>query len=106
MSDVFIGPQDSEVSVKAGDVVVVRLPELGAAGYEWRIATLDPPGLPVESAQESPPESAQGMAPGAAGVKEFRLHPQAPGQVRVEFELARPWDPAPEERHGLTITVD
>jgi len=102
MSDVVVGPQDSEVSVKAGDVVVVRLPELGAAGYEWRVAALDPPGLPVESAQES----AQGVAPGAAGVKEFRVRPPAPGRVRVEFELARPWDPAPEERHGLTITVN
>jgi predicted secreted protein len=102
MSDVLVGPQDSEVSVKAGDVVVVRLPELSAAGYQWRVSALDPPGLPVESAQET----AEGMAPGSAGVKEFRLRPPAPGRVRVEFELARPWDPTPEKHHLLTITVN
>lgn len=84
------------------DVVVVRLPELGAAGYQWRIAALDPPQLRVDSSAAA----ADGGVPGAAGVRLFRVHTPDTGTARVEFDLARSWDAEPAERYRLTIMVE
>ena len=101
MGEVVVGLGDATVRVAPGDVVVVRLPEASTAGYQWRVAVIDPARLAVESASLVP----GGAAPGAAGTREFRLRARMPGQVRVDFELSRGWESGPQQRHVLAVTV-
>ncbi|HZM84841.1 MAG TPA: protease inhibitor I42 family protein [Candidatus Limnocylindrales bacterium] len=102
MEEKVIGPTDTTASLPVGGALVVRLPELGAAGYQWRVSRIDSPALVVESDRPLPPGS---TAPGGEGMHEFRLRATTAATVRVEFELSRPWEAAAEQQHTLTVTV-
>jgi predicted secreted protein len=101
MSETVVGPDDAGAALDRGGVLVIRLPELAVAGYRWRVSSIDPPIMAVESHQAHP----GGEAPGAAGIHEFRLRATGTGVAQVDCELTAVWETVPEDRYTLRVTV-
>jgi predicted secreted protein len=99
MTDHLVRTSGEHVRVSTGDRVVVRLEELGSAGYQWSITRV-PGALTVVGEQVLPPDS---RAPGAAGAHEFVLDATGTGSGQVVLELRRPWETGAPER---TVLVD
>jgi inhibitor of cysteine peptidase len=78
-----------EHALGVGEEVVLRLPENRTTGYSWQLAV--PDGVAVADDGYAPGPSG---APGAGGVRTFRLRPTAPGAHRVTAGLRRSWEPA------------
>jgi len=64
--------------------VPVRLKENPGTGYRWSVEQAD--GLTVEETIKG------GVAPGAAGLREFRFRAGAPGSHRLRLRHWRDWE--------------
>ena len=76
-----------EHALGVGQEVVLRLPENRTTGYRWQLAV--PEGVDLTDDGHAPAASG---APGAGGVRTFRLRPTAPGTHRVTAALRRSWE--------------
>lgn len=89
-----------ETAVGVGEDVVLRLEENRTTGYSWQLS------VPDELAVlEDTFDIGTATAPGAAGVRTFRLRPAAPGVHRVAVALRRSWEAAPAAGTRLEFTV-
>lgn len=78
-----------EHALGIGEEVVLRLPENRTTGYRWLVSA--PDGVQVEDGGYEPAPSG---APGAGGVRTFRLRATAPGAHRVAAGRRRSWESA------------
>jgi predicted secreted protein len=89
------------IAVDTGDEVVVRLPELGGAGYRWEVASLSGPARLVANRVDF------AGAPGQAGTRLLELAFGDPGDVALRAVHRRPWEPdtSAQGEYVLHITV-
>jgi predicted secreted protein len=84
-------------TVRAGDRVIVRLPE-GAAGggHLWQVERLDEDIVALESRRVEPPPQPPAAPPrvGADRTAILTFTARSPGHTAIELMEARPWDPA------------
>src|SRR5262245_6188634 len=78
----------SVIEARAGDEIVVRLPENATTGYRWQIDRIDGP---LELAGDSYELSAPGVI-GGGGVHEFRFRATATGTARLALKHWRSWE--------------
>jgi predicted secreted protein len=94
------------VDLRAGDEHVVRLAQLGAAGYSW---TPEVEGdASVASVEASGTSAPAGGATGASGEQAFTIRALGPGRARVRFAQRRPWEAAdqpPAAEHIVDVRV-
>ena len=90
-----------ETAVGVGQEVVLRLGENRTTGYRWQLS-VPPEGLAVEDDSFTAGVPA---APGAGGVRTFRLRATAPGSHRVTAALRRSWETGSAGDPPLEFTV-
>ncbi|MET8975729.1 protease inhibitor I42 family protein [Streptomyces sp. NPDC004539] len=103
MGEVRVSSQDTRVSVRAGDDLVVELPENATTGFRWEVTSLD--GLELTGDDHTP---APTVTVGAGGTRVLRLRAEKAGEGRLELVYRRPWE-AEGERAGeyaLRVTVE
>jgi predicted secreted protein len=92
----------SRLTVRAGDVITLHLPENSAAGYRWTVSSLDETRVAVES-QSYQPVSA---AVGSAGTAVWMLRAKRAGTTRVELKKSRTWEPADSAVERFAVELD
>ena len=105
MARVIVGERENgtDVSVRLGDTLVIRLLENSTAGYRWAVSSIDSDVLEI-AAQDYEPARA---GVGSAGVSVWTLAPKHAGRTRIELKKIRPWnkdDPA-AERFTVELTI-
>ncbi|MGD6741646.1 protease inhibitor I42 family protein [Streptomyces sp. BH106] len=102
MSEIHLSAGDSEVTVRLGDVVVVRLPENGTTGYQWQVQDVEG-GLEVTGSDFLPPGE---VVPGGGGTRVLRVRPTKAGDGRLALHLKQPWGDDVAEQYALRVTVE
>ena len=93
----------TDVNVKVGDDIVVHLPELATAGYEWHMSDVLPAGL---RAFTVPVTEDWPMAIGGKSLHAFGLQVNAPGQFLVRWSCYRSWEGPSSAAETYTLTVN
>jgi predicted secreted protein len=88
MSEVQVRENGATLSISPGERVVVELPEIATAGYQWRVAQV-PETLEVVENDFSPPDSG---APGAGGRRRIVFAARGTGRGATVLKLQRPWE--------------
>lgn len=90
------------VTVRAQDLLVIRLPVQMGTGYSWRLRENSHFSL---VGKEFGPAS--GGAPGGESDQVFRLRAVHPGTARLVLLLVQPWeaDRPPQETFEVTIVI-
>ena len=89
--------------VRGGDVVGIRLEELGATGYEWELGQLDTKAVTLERNEFVPPSE---RIPGAPGTRKVDLRARAAGTAAIQLRYRRQWETqAAAQRFQIVITV-
>jgi predicted secreted protein len=101
--DVEVRENGATVAVSEGDRLLVRVPEVASAGYQWSVEELTGP-LELEAS-----ELAFGgpATPGAAAERVVALRAAGGGEGRLVLALRRPWEreePA-ADRFRVAVTV-
>ncbi|MDX3380506.1 protease inhibitor I42 family protein [Streptomyces niveiscabiei] len=108
MGEVRVSARDSVVRVRAGDVVVVELPENPSTGYRWEITGID--GLDVTGDDHTPAPTGPAGAElvGAGGTRVLRLRAEQAGEGRLELVYRRSWEAEGENEgeYALRVTVE
>jgi predicted secreted protein len=86
MSEVKVPENGATLCLSLRERVVLELPEIATAGYQWRIAQL-PDVLEVIDDDFSPPDSA---APGAGGRRRIVFAARGAGRGATVLQLQRP----------------
>ena len=88
MSDLTITMAETgaTLSLPTGDVIVLRLPEIGGTAYLWHLAK--PENFTVLSDSYDTSES----APGGENFRLLRLQPEQPGTHELRLDRHRPWE--------------
>ncbi|MFJ9179299.1 protease inhibitor I42 family protein [Streptomyces sp. NPDC102360] len=102
MGEVHLSADDSEVTVRRGDEVVVRLPENGTSGHQWQVRDIGG-GLEVAGSDFLPPDA---LVPGAGGTRVLRLRPTKAGDGHLTLHLKQPWSDDVAEEYALRVTVE
>ena len=105
MAEIEIGENQNgqAISVKNGDVLVIRLPENPTTGFRWNVKEADPNLLTLQSDDFSP--ATEGGA-GGGGVRLFRFVAAGSGESALTLDLARIWEPTrPRSQFGLRLSV-
>ena len=94
------------VNVQVGDDIVVRLPELAAAGYEWHLPSKLPAGL-VPFDVPSSVDGDVAVAVGGQTPHAFGLHVRAKGKHVLHFQSYRSWEgpSAANETYSLKVNA-
>jgi inhibitor of cysteine peptidase len=104
-----LGPEHDgrRLTVHGGDAVRLRLPENPTTGYRWQWLDLDPRLAATLEDEFQPPAAA---APGAGGVRIFRLRAVTAGSHRLALRCVRMWqaegDPAATFEVVLDVIAD
>jgi inhibitor of cysteine peptidase len=75
------------LSLRIGDVVVLRLAENPTTGYRWEITTAEGFELEADDFTHTPAST-----PGSGGERALRFKATAPGLARIETVLRRSWE--------------
>ncbi|QNP74168.1 protease inhibitor I42 family protein [Streptomyces roseirectus] len=104
MGEVRVSSQESRVSVRAGDDVVVELPENATTGFRWEVTGLD--GLEL-TGDDYTPDPAPPMMVGTGGTRLLRLRAEKAGEGRLELVYRQPWGAENETagEYALRVTV-
>ncbi|HYN75081.1 MAG TPA: protease inhibitor I42 family protein [Candidatus Limnocylindria bacterium] len=103
MTEIHVQQGESSVAVSVGDLVVVRLVEPGATGYQWATDLVGDPV--VEEFSRLQVEGAD-PAPGRSAARLVGLRAVGPGRAQVVFSLRRAWEKAePVEVEHLRVDV-
>jgi len=105
MTDIVVSEMDlgREVVARAGDALVVRLPENPTTGFRWALASPDGNVLALMRDEFQAPAQA---GVGAGGLRVFRFATKRPGSARIEFKLARAWEAAaPKALFSVDVKV-
>ncbi len=101
------GDNGRAITLKAGDVLVVRLAANPTTGYTWTLAAVDEAVLhPAGEAGYTPEPAAQGRV-GAGGTAEWRFVAAGNGTTTLELLYTRPWETPsqPGKTFSVTVTV-
>ncbi|MFZ3555113.1 protease inhibitor I42 family protein [Streptomyces sp. BH055] len=104
MGEIHLSVDDSEVTVRHGDEIVVRLPENGTTGHQWQVQEIEGT-LEVTGSEFLPPDV---LAPGAGGTRVLRLRPTKAGDGggHLTLHLKQPWGGDVAEEYALRVTVE
>lgn len=106
MSEITILQTDQNKTFEThpGDLILIRLPENPATGYQWEIKAVDDQ---VVEFQDSDFAMAPGTGIGGDGMRTFAVRAQEPGTARIRLQLKREWEPedASIDNFGVTIRV-
>jgi inhibitor of cysteine peptidase len=91
---------EAAVELRAGDELVVRLPER-PTGHQWEVTEVLGP-VTVTGEELEPPGTA---APGAAAQRRVTVRADEPGTATVDLGLRRPWEEQPARRTLVRVTV-
>lgn len=83
------GDNGTTIQARAGDTIVVRLPESPTTGYRWAIAQSDGMTLALRTACF---EQAAGGGIGGGGTRVFRFEALTAGTADVRMKLWREWE--------------
>lgn len=78
------------VTVRVGDVLVVRLDSNPSTGYGWTWDESAAAGVLVKDGE--PSMSGAAPMPGSGGVQTWRFRAAAPGEVQLQLDYLRPWE--------------
>ena len=95
------------VTLKPGQVLVVRLESNPTTGYAWQLLAADPAVIKqVGEAGFTPAPVATGVV-GAGGTAEWRFAAAGEGTTTIILNYRRPWekDTRPAQTFTLTVTV-
>ncbi|MGJ5895399.1 protease inhibitor I42 family protein [Streptomyces niveiscabiei] len=107
MGEVRVSARDSLVRVRAGDDVVVELPENPSTGYRWEITGIEGLDVTGDDHTPAPPGPAGAELVGAGGTRVLRLRAEKAGEGRLELAYRRPWEAEGENEgeYALRVTV-
>jgi predicted secreted protein len=88
------------ISVRIGDTVVVRLPEISGGGYRWTLGSVDADTIEIKEHHYEPTRAGIG----GAGASVWRFTPKRAGRTRLELKKLRPWNPG--DSAGERFAVD
>ena len=91
------------IEVRAGQRVVLRLPDNPTTGFRWELDSHD--GAMVEVGEGTFTRAGDGV--GSGGVSEWTLLPKAPGTTSVSLKRWRPWEGerSVKERFAVTLAI-
>ena len=98
----------SQVTLKPGQEMVVRLGSNPSTGFRWQVEKLDEAVLQqIGMAQYIPAEPGDMPSPGQAGAETIRFRAACAGQTNLILAYRRPWedDAAAEETFNLKVVV-
>lgn len=101
MGDVSVTAEDSgrPVAVRVGQNLMVKLPDLGGAGFSWQVAANDRTILePGEPRSETPPGA-------SGGTRIFPFKALKPGRLELMFTSRRPWERDRPPAQTVTFVV-
>ncbi|MCR5225574.1 MAG: protease inhibitor I42 family protein [Alphaproteobacteria bacterium] len=102
---VEITETQQNVTVKLGDVVIIKLEENLTTGYSWQ---MDIPETDIVKVQENKYIASNTDLVGAGGVHKWNLKATTPGTVKITAAYRRPWEKntPPARRFVCKITVE
>lgn len=105
MPDVTVTRQDNGTSVKLGlhRILRIDLPENPSTGYGWQMNGLNGAVL---SLKETTYQREGKAAPGAAGIRTYKVQAIGVGHQLVSLELKRTWERESEPSDRFSVTVD
>jgi hypothetical protein len=114
MGDTGADDLPGTLTVRAGQVVRLRLEGASGAGNRWRVHSMSPEGeqtvaVRVEVGRlPEPPNVPGGQPPASTSALEVLVvEARAPGTVEVELRLGRSWTPdQPLATRRLRVVVD
>ncbi len=97
----------SAITLKAGQVLVVRLAANPTTGYAWNLSAVDEAVLRPAGEAGYTPEPASQERLGAGGTAEWRFVAAGSGATTLKLVYARPWEkpPQPVQTFSVTVTV-
>ena len=94
--------EGSNVAVRVGDRVVLRLADNPSTGYTWTLEDL-PEGVQlIDDGYERP----DGALPGAASTRRFEFSVAAPGRHRLRLVRARPGRSGASEAGSFAVELE
>ncbi len=97
------GDSGSQISLRLGQSLVVRLEGNPSTGYTWEVAEVDESVLRQVGEIEFEAES---DLAGAPGIQTLRFEAVASGETTLELVYHRPWETeAPLETFSVDVTV-
>jgi inhibitor of cysteine peptidase len=95
--------QGATSPVAVGQDVTIRLGENPTTGYRWTLEADPQDGIEVVGSEYAP----AGVAPGAAGTREFHLRVKAAGSIHLYLKLVRSWESqgSAVDHHEFTLQV-
>jgi inhibitor of cysteine peptidase len=110
MADVEVTSTGARLSVRAGDRIVVSLPENAGTGHLWMVEEVGDT-LALESDNRVPPgaddptAAREPVPPGAAGNRVLTFRALRNGPARLVLVKKRPWESAAVERFESDVIV-
>jgi inhibitor of cysteine peptidase len=103
----------SEVDLRVGQVLEIRLPENPTTGYRWQVVRLGEPACTLRDDSfelpgggASPEEPARPGRPGRPGTHHWRIEAVQPGTGEIELASRRAWGDQPAAKEfRLTARV-
>lgn len=96
-----IDANDTEVSVKKSDSLLLQLEETLTAGFEWAVESL-PAFCTLASTDYTPPRT---TAAGGSGMRTLRLHVNDTGEGTLVLKNHQRWSGAVDKRFRLKINA-
>jgi len=94
-----------QVSLDAGQTLVVSLPSNPTTGYSWEVESIDAAVLSLAGDPEYVSE-AEGDVVGAGGTETFRFDAEAPGTVQLTLIYHRPFEEGVDPIDTFSVTVE
>lgn len=99
---VTIKDDQTSISLRKGDFLIVSLEGNPTTGYQWQVVQLDTAILEQSGNPEFTPAAA-GL--GSGGVFTFRFHALKAGQTTLVMAYSRPFETATSPLQTFTLTV-
>jgi predicted secreted protein len=91
----------SEVILRKGETIELRLPENRTAGFRWHLQRQGEPICAIEAEDYKP----VGTGVGAGGTHSWRIKALAVGTARIELSYARAWEVGKPPAQTFAITI-
>jgi len=97
------GDDGKEFVLRAGDVLLVALPEVTTAGYSWEVAQLD--GKLLSFLHSFPVKLSPQGAVGGVHLRIMAFKALSPGRSALLLTYGRPWDPTRRVERTFVLSV-
>ncbi len=105
MAEILIGEghNGAAISAKAGDILLIKLPESPTTGFRWNVTEADSRLLQLQSDDFV---HGSGTGVGGGGLRVLRYILLAPGNSPVTLQLSRAWEPAaPRSQFRIQVSI-